>query len=204
MPADAGARLRDFIAEADLPPGSRLPAERELAARLGVSRPALREATTRLAQWGVVTAVPKSGTYLAPLQLEDLLEVRVRLEPLAARHAATRRTSDELDEMRRLLARMRARRADPIAFAAADAQLHASIAAASRNSVLQEVLRGLYEVALIARRTTATSAAVRKATAADMADLVAHVASRDGAAAEAAMHRHLSAIAEAARSGQTS
>jgi GntR family transcriptional regulator, transcriptional repressor for pyruvate dehydrogenase complex len=210
MTEDADARLRAFLIESELPPGARLPAERELAARLGVSRPALREATTRLAQWGVLRPVPKSGTYLAPLQIEDLLEVRLRVEPLAAFHAATRRSDEEVAELRDLHARLAKARREPRSFAAADLALHTAVARASRNVVLQEILRGLGDLGELTRARTATSPALRAATVDELGALVERVAGRDAAGAEAAMRRHLDAVLTTSRaevgadkSGQT-
>jgi imidazolonepropionase len=97
-------QVATMIQRGDLPPGSRLPAERELATRLGVSRPSLREALIALELEGLVEVRGGSGVYVRPPPLAaplegadapgpfDILEARARLEPdcaaLAARHGA--------------------------------------------------------------------------------------------------------------------
>jgi len=60
-------RVAAYALEHGLRPGDRLPAERTFAALLGVSRPALREATRRLIDLGVVEPRLGAGTYLAEI-----------------------------------------------------------------------------------------------------------------------------------------
>jgi GntR family transcriptional repressor for pyruvate dehydrogenase complex len=74
--------LARFVSESNLEVDDRLPAERELASALGVSRPVLREALKQLEALGVVEPRPGSGTYLrSPLSPNDLhLVMRVELE----------------------------------------------------------------------------------------------------------------------------
>ena len=56
--------LEQRILEGSLKPGDRLPAERELAAELGVSRPSLREAIQKLASKGLLRSQQGGGTYV--------------------------------------------------------------------------------------------------------------------------------------------
>jgi DNA-binding FadR family transcriptional regulator len=67
------------------PPGSQLPAERELARALGTSRPTLREALRRLAAWGLVAARRGSG-----IRVRDAREWSLDVLPAWLRHGAPR------------------------------------------------------------------------------------------------------------------
>jgi GntR family transcriptional regulator len=66
-PARLLAQLRDLIAEDQLQPGDRMPAEAELALRFGVSRTKVREALKLLEQDGVVHAIQGSGRFVSPI-----------------------------------------------------------------------------------------------------------------------------------------
>ncbi len=94
-------RIRTMIADGVLTPGQRV-AQEALAVRLGVSRTPLVNALKRLAQEGLLRAIPRRGfrvRELSPLELVQLFELRERLEPLAAELAATRIAPDEADRM---------------------------------------------------------------------------------------------------------
>ncbi|MBB4103670.1 FCD domain-containing protein [Allorhizobium borbori] len=152
-----------------LQPGDRLPAERALAAELGVSRSRLREAMRELISRGIVTTRQGGGTYVAepgagfiferalrPLgglvRLEngfwrDVMELRKTLDTDAAFFAAQRAT--EADKAR-LVAALEAvsgeGSSDPAVQAQADAAFHMAIAEASHNAVLRQVMAGLFEL----------------------------------------------------------
>lgn len=71
---EAQARLRDFITEAGLSPGDRLPPEATLAERLGVSRLSLREATRSLQTLGVIEARHGNGLFVSAFSFRPLIE----------------------------------------------------------------------------------------------------------------------------------
>lgn len=109
-------QVRNAIVAGVYLPGTRLPAERELAARLKVSRPAVREAIGALQNEGLVATRHGSGTYVteqvptaglaAPAQAgadadfspTSTLEVRLLIEPAIARLAARRARRDPVAE----------------------------------------------------------------------------------------------------------
>lgn len=94
-------RIRAMIADGVLAPGQRV-AQETLATCLGVSRTPLVNALKRLAQDGLLRAIPRRGfrvRELSTLELVQLFELRERLEPLAAELAALRITPDEADRM---------------------------------------------------------------------------------------------------------
>lgn len=190
-------RLQALLAERDLAPGDRLPPERQLAAELGVSRASLREGLRRLLDLGIVQARQGSGTYVADVDLADLLAARLRLEPYAAGLAARRRSPHDLAHMDELLAELRATQPDPAAFGAVDARLHAAVLAASGSMALRVLLDALADLLRHSRATTAPDAAVRDATLAQHEQLVTAIRDRDAAAAERAMRVHLREVGAA-------
>ena len=191
--------LRTAVAHGDYPPGDRLPSERELAERLGVSRPAVREAIGQLVEGGVLESRRGSGTYVAAVDVEDVFAVRLRLEPLAAGLAATQRTAGATKEMRELLGALRASLADARRFAAVDVELHRAIAAASGNPVLIGILARLTDLTMLSRDVSSTAAAARRSTLADMRAVVGAIRASDPEGAEKAMARHLATVQEFAR-----
>jgi GntR family transcriptional regulator, transcriptional repressor for pyruvate dehydrogenase complex len=148
--------LRGLIQQGKLKPGERLPAERELAELLKVSRPTLRAGLRSLAALGVLESRHGSGTYIvdvdgppvldaSPLRLmaalrgftsEEMFEARLALETTAAGLAAERATSDELAIMAEELAGIFASVDEPENFLLHDVQFHRGIAAASHNRIL--------------------------------------------------------------------
>lgn len=194
--------LRALIVRRPYGPGERLPSERELADRLGVSRPALREAIRQLAEGGVLESRRGSGTYVAAVDFEDVFVVRLRLEPLAAGLAAAQRTPAAAQEMRELLATLRASLADAGRFALADLELHKAIAAAAGNPVLEDMLDRLADLTMLSRDLSSPAPDARRSTLADMRAIVGAIRKSDPAGAEEAMTRHLVTVQEFVRAAR--
>lgn len=199
MPArnHVAERIHELLTERRLAPGDRLPPERQLAAELGVSRSSLREGLRRLLDLGVVQARQGSGSYLAPVDLADLLEARLRLEPYAARLAARRREERHVRALEDALAELRATAGDPAAFAAADQRLHAIVVEASGSLALRVLLAALADLLRHSRTTTSSDPDVRAATLVRLEQLAAAVRDGDASAAERAMRTHLREIGAA-------
>ncbi|MFI6096300.1 FadR/GntR family transcriptional regulator [Lentzea sp. NPDC051213] len=149
-------RLREYVAEADLHAGDRLPAERDLATRLGVSRASVKQAIVVLEVQGLVEARHGGGTYLVrdtldvePVEqlverrkrLPDVLEAREALETKLAELAAERRTDAELEDIRQALGFM----SDEIAGGGfgveGDRRFHAAVTAAAHSSLLADFMK---------------------------------------------------------------
>ena len=170
-------QLETMILEGTLQPGQRLPAERALAERFGVSRPSVREAVQKLAARGLLTSRQGGGNYVSdalgssfsdpllnliegrPEAQRDLLEFRHTLEADCAYYAARRATDLDrqqlqkaYDELQACYAREgTASRAEE---GAADARFHLAIAEASHNLVLLHTIRGLFD---LLKRSTVTN-----------------------------------------------
>jgi GntR family transcriptional repressor for pyruvate dehydrogenase complex len=157
-------RIEKLILEGALRPGEKLASERELAQRLDVSRPSLREAIDKLVQRGLLSA-SRSGTSVAQFLLPimtplanlyrehqnaagDYLEFRKWVEAQAARAAAERATEVDKAAIRTCLADMRKahKSKDSTQEAQADVQLHILIYEASHNFVVLHVMRALSEL----------------------------------------------------------
>ncbi|MBP1233925.1 GntR family transcriptional repressor for pyruvate dehydrogenase complex [Arthrobacter sp. PvP102] len=159
--SEVAERLMAYFTSGDIAPGTRLPAERQLAASLGVGRSAVREALAALEILGIVIVRPGSGTYLRdgvsellPRTLSwglmlgeprtrELVELRSGLEVQAVQLAAMRITEAALARMRANLDSMEKNLGNLAAFVEADAAFHKEIAASSGNQVLQELLQSI-------------------------------------------------------------
>ncbi|MGB2711956.1 MAG: FCD domain-containing protein, partial [Conexibacter sp.] len=184
-------RVQALLADGSLAPGDRLPSERRLAAELGVSRSSVREGLLRLVDLGIVEARRGSGTYMASVDLHDLLGARLQLEPYAARLAARRRSAGQVSELEHLLAELRSQQGDPAAFAEVDARIHETVTAASGSLALRVLLEALTDLLRQSRATTASDPDVRARTLVVLQALVEAVRDGDGAGAERAMRTHL-------------
>jgi GntR family transcriptional repressor for pyruvate dehydrogenase complex len=182
---DVTQRIRTLIVDQSLGRGDRLPSERDLAVALGVSRPALREGLRRLIDAGVLEPRRGSGTYVAGADGGELLEVRDRLEPHAARLAARNHTAIDAAAFERILEDLRA--GSPTAYV----ELRIAIAGASGNAVLASAVAGLADLEPHPPKVT-------KGLVKDMTRVVERVVDRDGQAARQAMRRHLQRAARKA------
>jgi DNA-binding GntR family transcriptional regulator len=139
------ARLRQAIIAGDLPPGSRL-MEPELARRLGVSRTPLREAIRQLEAEGLVTAVPRMGSFVSevsPQDVEETYAIRAVLEGLAARQAAGNPDPGKAGKLRPILAELARKTSDYRVYHEAAGRFHEAIFALSRNQRLQSMYHSL-------------------------------------------------------------
>ena len=154
-------QIEDQILAGALHVGDQLPAERDLAAKLGVSRAAVREAMRAMEAQGVVRSGvgvgPDSGTFLtsmpskaltqflrlhmalANFPIEDVVETRIMLERWSARLAARQASADDLTAMAQLLDAMDAETTDVAAFNELDTDFHVAMAEAAHNSLITEM-----------------------------------------------------------------
>lgn len=158
---DVGARLGEFVRESLMRPGDRFPAERELASRLQVSRTSVRQSFVVLQALGFVDVRHGEGVFLRRTRgfgesltkllerrrrLPDVLEAREALEVKLAELAATRRTADDLVEMRASLDEMEQDVTRGGLGTDGDARFHRAIALAARNEVLLHLIEAMAEV----------------------------------------------------------
>ena len=162
-------RLEQLILDGGMAPEQKMPSERQLAARLGVSRAVIREALHELQGRGVIETRHGKGSFVSrivsahedgadagpllqmftghPRTLYDLLEVREQLEGQAAYLAAQRATPQDLHRITKAFATLD--QADPLSNAGPDHSFHQAIVEASHNPVLVHVLNGLKNLMLL-------------------------------------------------------
>jgi GntR family transcriptional repressor for pyruvate dehydrogenase complex len=156
-------QIEELILRGILKPGERLPAERDLAERLGVSRPSLRDAIAALQGTGLLSARPGAGVFVADVlgsafspalialfarhdeAAMDYIAFRRDMEGLAAARAARLASDTDLAVISALFAKMQTAQ-DPATEAALDAQFHMSIIEASHNVVMLHMMRSMYDL----------------------------------------------------------
>jgi GntR family transcriptional repressor for pyruvate dehydrogenase complex len=173
------AHIRQLIDRGALGPGARLPAERDLARLVGVSRPTVRAGLRTLAALGVVRSRRGSGTYipdgpptlgaealsfLAALHkftVDDVYEARRILEVGAAGLAAERATPEQLATLADEVAGLFASLNDRQVFLVHDINFHRGIAAASGNPIVASFVEMVAALYYERRRMTAERAVDR-------------------------------------------
>ena len=140
--------IRDRIVYMEYPPGKLLP-EKDLCDEFKVSRTPIREAIQKLKEMKLVTVIPRYGTYVSPVDINEIrsaFEVKIKLEGLAGEVAAKRITADKLAEMKALI-----EKADALLkvdghrhLIEIDAQFHEIIYQATQNPILLEMLENLH------------------------------------------------------------
>lgn len=211
-------RISAMIVEEHYGDGDRLPAERELAHRFGVSRASTREAVIALEVVGIVEVRTGSGIYVrtpGPPGGERLreflasdpgpgpheaLEMRRLLEGEAAFRAATRVGASEIAALRACIATMRDDPAPvPWRGDAGDRAFHELIAVASGNSILALMVHQLWDTRALPlwRRwmERTRTAAMHLDRVAEHARIASFLAAGDAAGAQAAMHHHIDQVA---------
>lgn len=142
--------IKRDIVRCELKPGSQI-SEHGLVERYDLGRAAVRTALNRLFQEGLVRPVPRQGYVIAPITLKnvrDLFDVRVLLEPEAARLAAGRASSGELEELAELCRSARYRLGDVASaeeFLRRNTAFHVGIAKASGNDRLATIIASLLD-----------------------------------------------------------
>jgi len=203
-------QIANLIAAGEFAPGARLPAERELAALLGVSRTSVREAIISLEIAGLVevrvgtgifvaapATTPHSGADKGPGPFE-LLNARKLIEGEIAALAAVHARASDIAALKDAVERMNKHVDDFAIREETDREFHLSVARATGNGSLELVVEGLWDQRAelwgrlqqhfhthdLALQTIRDHAAIAKA-----------IAARDADAARSAMHRHISRVA---------
>jgi DNA-binding FadR family transcriptional regulator len=207
--------LEDLVTRGSFQVGERLPSERDLVARLGVSRTVVREAVGRLAGRGIVRVEPGRGAYVVATpelalnnswsawaganeeRLGGIFEVRATLEIPAAAWAAERATDEDLTSLRLIheefLASVAAV-ADYDATSALDRLFHYRLVVCTHNSMLMTIVRDINEILAAGRRSAFVPPAFSAQSAAEHVKIVEALEARDPARAAEAMRAHVSRV----------
>lgn len=189
--------------------GDKMPAERDLAVRMKVSRPVVREAMLALEVLGLIEVRLGAGTFVVRLPGDsdepgldvspfELLEARLVFEGEAAALAAAQITDEEIARLEELVETIQQQNADRVAEENADMAFHMTIARATRNSAVEKVIEDLWlqrwnspqcRLLLEQARTANILPVVDEHTA-----VVEALKARDPKGARAAMRAHLEAV----------
>ena len=215
VPSQAIDTIKQMIISGTLSAGQRLPAERDLALLLGVSRPSLREAIRALTALNIVESRHGDGTFVSSLDpellsqpvdfllqvnhesLRALFEARRALESGIAALAAERATELELAELEGFVKRGQSLIKDVEAFIQHDIAFHTHLRRIARSPILASLLSSVDGLSAESRRQTAQSARTRSLSHRDHQRLVRALKARDVVAAQAIMVEHLEHVRKA-------
>ena len=210
------AHIRELIEKGLVRPGDKLPAERDLAAKIGVSRPTLRVGLRALAAMGIVESRHGSGTYIpdGPPALageslsllaalhgftrEEMYDARRVLEVGAAAMAAEHATPDQLATIADEVANLFATLEEPLVFLVHDIKFHRAVAEASGNPIIAALVEMVSALYYDRRRETAGLASDRDLReAAELHRRIYQaIRARNPEAARSAMNEHLTRASE--------
>lgn len=215
LPEEIANRLLELIRAKELRPGDKLPAERNLAALMQVSRPVLREALRALAIMKVVEIRQGAGTYITALEpqqlvshldfvfskdtvaLAQVIETRRVVELGNVRLAATRISPQGLARLDDLLAQLRDSLGDADRFSTTDIAFHDAISVAAGNFLLAQFMSIINTLGKVSRERTGASRAVREHALRDHRRIATALRAGDPDAAAAAMGEHLDHVQQA-------
>ena len=216
-------QVEALILRGVLRPGERLPSERDLATKLGASRPSLREALADLEERGLIVTRPSAGAYVAdvlgsafspPLialfasheeALFDYLSFRRDLEGMAAERAARFATPTDIQVIDEIFKRMEAAHSlrNPDQEAELDVEFHMAIVEAAHNVVMMHMMRSMFEMlkngVFYNRRILFGVRDTRDILLDHHRAMHDAILARDPAAAKAALEHHLNFIEDSLR-----
>lgn len=208
-------QIERLILQGILRPGERLPSEREMADRMGVSRPSVREAVAELEAAGLLVTRAGSGIYVAEVlgsafspalirlfathddAVNDYVSFRRDLEGLAAERAAKLGSDTDLKVVDTIFAKMEAAHSkrDPSDEARLDADFHMAIMEASHNVILLHMMRSMFDLlregVFYNRQTVFKQRQTREALLDQHRQINTALQARDPAGARAAAEAHM-------------
>jgi len=219
-------QIEQLILRGILRPGERLPSERELSDRLGVSRPSLREAVSTLQDQGLLATKAGSGIFVAEVlgsafspalqrlfathdeAVFDYVAFRRDIEALAAERAARLGSDSDLKVVQTIFDKMEdaSHRRSSDEEAQLDAQFHSAIIEASHNVVMLHMMRSMYDLlsegVFYNRQIMFSQRTSRKAILDQHRAINDALQSRDPKASRNAVEAHLTYVENALRDHQ--
>jgi GntR family transcriptional regulator, transcriptional repressor for pyruvate dehydrogenase complex len=207
---EVAKQLQDLIAR-NLKPGDKLPPERELVERLGVSRSSVRDAIRKLELMGLVEPRQGTGTVVRDVSdavvnplasvitgkrqlVSELLDFRKMLEPPLAARAATNASAEQIAAMEEILLRHEEKVGGGHIAVKEDSEFHYSIATASGNSIVLKVLDIVMDMLRETRSRSLQTVGRPEKSLAGHRRIMSAIKRRDASAAEKAMRQHITDI----------
>lgn len=187
--------IRDAILKNQFKPGERL-METELADEMTVSRTPVREAVRRLEAEGYVEMIPRKGTYVSALSIQnvlDVFEIRAALEALAAFNAALRATPKDIADMKQCMEAEASlwESCDLGKTIEVDMLFHSQLYRASKNNRIEGIVNDLREQTYRLRSTTLATPGRLKFALDEHRKILAAIEARDPKAARNAAYEHI-------------
>lgn len=204
--------ILEMIRAKKLGPGDKLPAERELAAQMGISRPSLREALRALAIMNVIEIRQGDGVYVTSLKADELVEhlefvfsldnstvvqlfeARKILEPGVARIAAVKATDEDIAYLKDLGVQSRQYPDQLEKFAEIDIAIHARIVEIANNPFLSRINSSLTFLSRASRKHTGRVPGVMMQSVKDHDAIIQAITRHSAEDAYQAMLNHLSNV----------
>lgn len=211
LPAELATDIERLILAGELPPGAKLPPERELATTLGVSRASVRDALRDLEMRGLLERTPGRGTIVVDRpslgldagllreldprtrDLLEVMEIRGIIEPPMTARAALRATARDVAHLQELVEAM-SPELDAERYAALDLAFHQAIARCTHNQLLARVLEAVNPLTAPSRGDTVQSPQRRVASIAGHRRILEALCAHDSEAAAAAAAEHVTAM----------
>lgn len=210
LPDSIVEQIRTMIVEGRIKPGDPLPSERDLAAKMCVSRTAVREALKGLTSMGVLVRTPRGTSVAADIRTVldrlmtyalalghrdyvELLEARRFLDTECAGLAAKRITPEELEALRDIMSQMRASVDEAEKFVHANVDFHKAVVMAAKNKTLYLFFSHVYELLNQFQRDI-TSHALRLRSVEHHEKILNAISKGHSAQARSAMRNHLSDV----------
>lgn len=209
LPEEIAGRLLELIRAERLRPGDKLPAERELAATMHVSRPVLREALRALAIMKVVDIRQGAGTFVTALEpqqlvshldfvfakdvvaLAQVLETRRIVEVGNVRLAARRISPDQIERLVAIVGDLRAAVDDADLFSSLDISFHDVVCEAAGNFLLAQFMSIINTLAKVSRERTGAARSFRQRVLRDHQHILEALRNHDPDGAALHMTAHL-------------
>lgn len=208
---EVSSQIARHIMENRLPPGSKLPSERQLVEQFGVGRSSVREALRTLEQAGLVTikAGLQGGNYVAEpdhnraanalsvvmwidgATMEEALTAREIIEGNVARLAAMNATEEDLRKMATTIAETEKDLDSVENYLASNLAFHVALAEAARNKVLLAMMHSTVQLMDRALKAIVMNKDLIRTAVAGHKDIHEAISRRDGQAAEAALIVHV-------------
>jgi GntR family transcriptional repressor for pyruvate dehydrogenase complex len=204
-------QIRELIASRELEPGSKLPSERELVGKLGISRASVREALRALEIIGLVEVKPGKGAFVKGLTgdlfvplpnwlsdhketLHNHFEARMVLEPAAAGFAALRASELDIRKLKDALSLFNEKlgQNDLIGLIESDIRFHRLIGNATGNKTIMMLMDTITRFLLDGWKATLRIKGRPLKTLGEHGEILEAIHRRDEIGARRAMERHLS------------
>ena len=201
--------IQMLIGNSQLAPGMKLPSEKDLSEKTGVSRTVIREAVKILVAKGLLETRQGSGTVVRKpngeqlaehlnlllqtkgFSLDDLHQVRSILEVEIAGIAAAKASEEEISDLERVMERMEAVVDDPVAYPDADAEFHGKLAQMTHNTLLILLMESVGDILRSVRQSVARYPSITGPVMPDHRLILEAVRQHNVEVAREAMREHL-------------